>query len=172
MNASPPERLLAPWELAKWVTSRPGVAGVTLSGGDPFDQPLDGMAAFLEEVRATSALSVLLYTGRTLEWLYANGGTAVARVLAAVDILVDGPYVAALNDGIGWRGSSNQTIHLIGDRVDEPLSGATSRRRIELEMSGAGVVQLTGMPGPQAGQRILESLERIGRIDQFPSSTD
>lgn len=172
MNASPPERLLSPRELARWVTSRPGVAGVTLSGGDPFDQPLDALAAFLEEVRVTSALSVLLYTGRTLDRLNANGGTAVARVLAAVDILVDGPYVAALNDGIGWRGSSNQKIHVLGDRVDEPLAGSLSRRRIELEMSGTGVVQLTGMPGSLAGRRILESLERIGRIDQVPSATD
>ena len=166
MNASPPELLLSPRELAGWVTSRPGINGVTLSGGDPFDQPLDALAAFLEEVRATSPLNVLLYTGRTLDQLHAKGGTAVARVLAAVDILVDGPYVAALNDGIGWRGSSNQKIHVLGNRVDDPLAATLSRRRIELEVSGAGVVQLTGMPGPRAGRKILESLERIGRADQ------
>jgi len=37
--------------------------------------------------------------------------------LAEIDVLIDGPYVAALNDGRGLRGSSNQRIHFLTDRL-------------------------------------------------------
>ena len=166
MNASPPESLLSAGDLAQWVVSRRDVEGLTLSGGDPFDQPLDALAEFLEQIRASSSLGVLLYTGRTLEQLTARGDGAVGRVLSLVDILVDGPYVAALNDGLGWRGSSNQKIHVLGDRVGGYLPGQLSPRRIELEVSGSGEVRLTGMPGPRVGQRLLAHLDRMDRNDQ------
>jgi anaerobic ribonucleoside-triphosphate reductase activating protein len=83
--------------------------GITVSGGEPFDQP-EGLLALLDGVRA-AGLPVMVFTGYTLEQLTLRPEPAVRAALHRVDLLLDGPYVAALADGAGlWRGSRNQRL--------------------------------------------------------------
>jgi anaerobic ribonucleoside-triphosphate reductase activating protein len=160
MNAAPPLFRTTPARLAEWCLSIGDIDGITLSGGDPFDQPLDQLAEFLELIRERSGLSVLLYTGRTLSQLRCANEPLVERCLAAVDILVDGPYVEALNDGVGWRGSSNQVIHAIGPRAGDVVHAAMTSRRVELVVNNSGLVSFTGIPRRGVGARLAERLER------------
>ena len=160
MNAAPPLVRTTPARLAEWCLGIGEIDGITLSGGDPFDQPLDQLAEFLELVRARSGFSVLLYTGRTIGQLRCQNDPLVDRCLAAVDILVDGPYVEALNDGVGWRGSSNQVIHAIGPRAGDLAPEATTRRRVELIVNTSGTVSFTGIPRRGLGAVLAERLER------------
>lgn len=160
MNAAPPLFRTTPARLAEWCLSIGDIDGITLSGGDPFDQPLDQLAEFLELVRERSGLSVLLYTGRTIGQLRCQNDPLVDRCLAAVDILVDGPYVEALNDGVGWRGSSNQVIHAIGPRAGDVVPGVMTRRRVELVVNTSGTVSFTGIPRRGLGAALAERLER------------
>ena len=130
MNAAPPLVTTTPVALADWCGSIRGIQGVTLSGGDPFDQPLD----------------VMLYTGRTLSQLRASECPDVATILTLVDILIDGPYVESLNDGIGWRGSSNQRVHYLSDSsVFEP-DGGEENRRLEVKLDAKGALSVVGLP--------------------------
>ena len=55
---------------------------------------------------------IIIFTGYTLEELRAMNSPAVDAALSLCSVLVDGPYVKALNDGRGMRGSSNQRIHI------------------------------------------------------------
>jgi anaerobic ribonucleoside-triphosphate reductase activating protein len=93
--------------------------GVTVSGGEPFGQPA-GLVALLRELRACG-IHIVVYTGYTLEALARRTEPEVCETLRLADLLVDGPYVAALADGAGeWRGSRNQRLipcpgALIGD---------------------------------------------------------
>jgi anaerobic ribonucleoside-triphosphate reductase activating protein len=160
MNAAPPLFHTTPARLAEWCLGLGGIDGVTLSGGDPFDQPLDQLAEFLELVREQSELSILLYTGRTLGQLHSLKEPLVERCLSAVDILVDGPYVEALNDGVGWRGSSNQVIHTIGPRAGDVAHASMTRRRVELIVDTSGTVSFTGIPRGGLGAMLAERLER------------
>lgn len=160
MNAAPPLLRTTPVRLADWCLSNSQIDGITLSGGDPFDQPLDQLADFLELIRARSCLSVLLYTGRTLDQLRGQHDHLIDRCLAAVDILVDGPYIEALNDGVGWRGSSNQVIHAIGPRAGDVVPGVMTRRRVELVVNTSGTVSFTGIPRRGLGAALAERLER------------
>lgn len=84
--------------------------GVTLSGGDPLMQP--EAAAAIAEAAEARGLPVWLYTGWTWEQIVAGAaGPAAIKVLPHLTVLVDGPYLSALNHGTAqWRGSSNQRL--------------------------------------------------------------
>lgn len=97
------------------------VDGLTLLGGEPMEpanQP--ALADFVERVkRDLPGKTIWCYTGDVYEDL-ANPESprhtdATDRLLACIDILVDGPYVAAQHDiTLRFRGSSNQRIIDLG----------------------------------------------------------
>jgi anaerobic ribonucleoside-triphosphate reductase activating protein len=91
--------------------------GVTMLGGEPFAQP-QALAALLRRLKARGEHTVV-YSGYTLEALRRRPEAAVREALACTDLLIDGPYVAALADEAGeWRGSRNQefaTLAVAGD---------------------------------------------------------
>jgi anaerobic ribonucleoside-triphosphate reductase activating protein len=159
MNAAPPRVLTTPALLAGWCVALRGIDGITVSGGDPFDQPPSDLAEFLESIRERSKLSILVFTGRTLDQLRRHPDPAVARCLSAIDILVDGPYVEELNDGVGWRGSSNQVIHALGPRSSGSCEGAIAPRRVELMVTAGGRVSFTGIPTRGRGEGIAARLQ-------------
>jgi anaerobic ribonucleoside-triphosphate reductase activating protein len=84
-------------------------AGVTVLGGEPFFQPV-GLAALLRGLKAQGVHTVV-YTGYTLEALARRPEPAVRAALQLTDVLIDGPFVAALTEGaVRWRGSRNQGL--------------------------------------------------------------
>jgi len=85
--------------------------GVTFSGGEPFGQA-GAFAALAERCRG-KGLSIVTYTGYTYEELACRAACdpGVAALLAASDILVDGPYREKERDiGLAFRGSRNQRV--------------------------------------------------------------
>ncbi len=91
--------------------ANPLLSGITFSGGEPFLQP--GPLAYLAGNVRAMGKTVFCYTGYTFEQLLclAREERLVAELLARVDTLVDGPYVAALRDPeFPFRGSSNQRL--------------------------------------------------------------
>lgn len=105
-------------EIAKRIADAPYLSGITLTGGDPLYCPYQ-TANFLSALRSSlgaraSSLSVWMYTGYTWREVaaLAKKDKNVARLLAMIDVVVDGRYVEALADArLAFRGSSNQ--HLI-----------------------------------------------------------
>lgn len=93
--------------------------GVSLLGGEPFQQVV-GLLALVRALRARGCGHILVYTGYTYEALLrrARRQPAIASVLHAVDVLIDGPYVAAcVGDAGPWTGSGNQrVIDLVASR--------------------------------------------------------
>ena len=81
---------------------------VTLSGGDPLQQPLDQLQQLLQALKAEN-LNVWCFTGYTLEQLLDM--PEMKPILALIDVLVDSPFVLAQRDtSLRFRGSSNQRI--------------------------------------------------------------
>ena len=89
-------------------------AGVTISGGEPFEQP-EELASLLEAVQETN-LHTVVYTGFQFEELKASQNAAVQRSLALMNVLIDGEYKEGVQPVMPWTGSGNQRIiELNGD---------------------------------------------------------
>lgn len=81
---------------------------VTFSGGDPLLQIDNGLLCLAEKIHDLG-LKIWCYTGYTIEGIEASD--SLRRIFDAVDVIVDGRYVAALRDiHLPFRGSSNQRI--------------------------------------------------------------
>ena len=96
-------------EVYDQIMSNPHLRGVTFSGGEPFCQ----VPALLELGRAVkkAGLSLMSYTGYTLEELKGRHDTDTDSLLDMLDILVDGRYVESLrNLTLIYRGSENQRV--------------------------------------------------------------
>lgn len=92
------------------LAKRTGIHRLTVTGGDPLEQP-EALAAVLEAVRPAFD-DILVYTGYVAHQLpEVLSPTVCDQLRLLVDVLVDGPYVAALNDGrCALRGSANQSV--------------------------------------------------------------
>jgi anaerobic ribonucleoside-triphosphate reductase activating protein len=141
-----PARHAEPAELAAELLADPRVDGLTLSGGEPMQQAA-ALAALVRCAREIRDVSVICFTGHRLEQLRSHPPTpGVPELLATVDVLVDGRYVAALDDGRGLRGSSNQRIHHLTGRLAHCGYDFEGRpRSVEIAVEGPQAL-LIGVP--------------------------
>jgi anaerobic ribonucleoside-triphosphate reductase activating protein len=125
--------------------AREAVDGVTFSGGEPFAQA-DALADLLEAVRARRDLSAMSYTGYTLDHLRRRGTPGQQRLLGLLDILVDGPFLAARLTARRWRGSSNQRLHFLTARHRELAGADDGSVGIQIEVGRDSSVRWLGVP--------------------------
>ena len=95
---------------------RDEISGVTLSGGDPIYQQKE-LVPFLKQIKTNFPnKTIWCYTGFLYEEI------CNSPVMEYIDVLIDGPYVAALNPGpckVLWRGSTNQRIIDVQKSLEE-----------------------------------------------------
>lgn len=102
-------------ELLARMRSNPLTDGLTLSGGEPFEQPEDCL--LLAQGAHESGLNVWSYTGYLFEFLRDQGTEAQKALLRELDVLVDGPFLLEQQTlSLPWRGSRNQRV------IDVPKS--------------------------------------------------
>ena len=95
-------------QLVAQAKKSPLCRGVTLSGGEPFDQAAE--AAQLAAALKAAGYEVAAYTGFTFEQLL-NADEDRRALLQNLDVLVDGPFVQAeMSLELRFRGSRNQRI--------------------------------------------------------------
>ncbi len=135
-----PANLVSPADLARRILASP-VTGLTLSGGEPMlqAQALSDLVALL---RAQRSIDVICFTGFRYEQL--QDLPSAALLLAQLDLLIDGPYLGALNDNRGLRGSSNQRFIFLSPRL-RGFDFASAPRKVEVFLSD-GQAFLVGVP--------------------------
>ena len=133
------ERLLAAHD--EW-----GLEGVTFLGGEPFLQA-QGLAVVAEAV-SRAGLSVMTFTGYTLEELNDLSLPGTRGLLAWTDVLVDGPYEALNPDrSRNWVGSTNQRFHYLTDRYNSSIEGVdVPEREVEWRIRDDGRLVVNGWP--------------------------
>jgi anaerobic ribonucleoside-triphosphate reductase activating protein len=126
------------------------VEGITLLGGEPFEQAA-GAAALARAAKARG-LTVMVFSGYTLAELGARPDAG--ELLAETDLLVDGRYDETRPEppppaGRRWIGSTNQTMHFLTGayRPDDPRMREANT--IEIRWSPAGV-SINGWPSADA----------------------
>lgn len=93
----------------------PLLSGITLSGGEPMEQPMPCLE--LAKAAHASMMNVWCYTGYTWEELTRQSDPDRMALLHEVDVLVDGPFVMALKSlELNYCGSKNQRL------IDVPAS--------------------------------------------------
>lgn len=148
------------FDLATWVIDNPVIEGITISGGEPFQQApaLELLLAIIKDARPK--LTVGIYTGYTLKELQENkfswyssaydrlipGDEKLLKsILKQVDFLVAGRYnedLACVNKPL--CGSLNQQIELVSKRYKSSDFELNSTEILVDEIEG--LVQLTGFP--------------------------
>jgi anaerobic ribonucleoside-triphosphate reductase activating protein len=91
----------------------PEIEGITISGGEPFQQT-PALADLLASIRRSSTLSVVVFTGYTLEEL--NTIPSAPTVFPSIDLLIAGRYEQTNRVAAGLLGSSNKKLHFLTQR--------------------------------------------------------
>ena len=135
-------------ELVDWLIEQgDAIEGVTLTGGEPLQQP-EAVAALVARVRERTGLSIVVFSGyRRAEIERTERGQ---EILGQIDVLIDGRYVAPIHAGVRLRGSDNQTIWCLTDRYTTADVEATPATEIEIAPDGS--VVLTGVSPLDPGE--------------------
>jgi anaerobic ribonucleoside-triphosphate reductase activating protein len=151
-----PARFVYIEDLVEELLVDPRVTGITFSGGEPMLQAV-GLARFARLARKKRDLDIICFTGFQLAYLEDNPpGPGVDDLLSQVDVLIDGPYIARLNDNIGLRGSRNQKIHYLTKRLcNENLE--TISRTAEIHIMD-GQAMLVGVPPARLGEAYNQAI--------------
>jgi anaerobic ribonucleoside-triphosphate reductase activating protein len=115
------------------------IEGVSISGGEPFQQPAP-LLDLLEQLR-DSHLSRLVFTGYTLPGI--TDLPLGPTILARIDVLIAGRYAASRRASHRLLGSTNQQIHFLTDRYT--LANLSQVPRRELILHPDGTITSTGM---------------------------
>jgi anaerobic ribonucleoside-triphosphate reductase activating protein len=123
-----------------------GLEGVTFLGGEPFLQA-QGLAAVAEGA-SRAGLSVMTFTGYTMDELMQLDLLGTHNLLAWTDVLVDGPYESAFPDRQrNWVGSANQRFHYLTKRYDASIEEPpVPTREIEWRIRADGRFVINGWP--------------------------
>ena len=137
-------------EMREWLVrsqEESGIEGITLMGGEPFAHAVPALA--LARASRQLGLSVMVFSGFTIEELQARAEPEVAELIAVTDILVDGPYVREQPDTARrWIGSRNQRIHFLTPRYSYDRQWR-QKNTLEIRVDRAGV-SVNGFPAADA----------------------
>lgn len=132
--------------VAEVLAEVPGIEGVTLTGGEPLEQPR-AIAAFCAELTARADLGVIVLTGFTKAEIEADPARAAA--VAAADLVVAGRYNQRRKVATGLRGSANKVYWDRTGRYRPSDLGPVPDMEVIIGVDGT--VTVTGMTAPGSG---------------------
>jgi anaerobic ribonucleoside-triphosphate reductase activating protein len=163
-----PNKLVVVEQVRDALLSLSGHDGVTCSGGEPMLQAR-GLLALWRELQMTRPdWTLIVFSGYRRNDLLASDLPEQQALLAHVDAFIGGPYVAALNDGRGLRGSANQEVWFPPQSrfsPDERRGMLQAPRRVELRIEEHRVLMIgVSAAGPQQTTRPNASLVRRPKV--------
>lgn len=157
--------------VARWL---PEANGVTISGGEPFDQP-DALAALLVDLPLAVDQDVLVFSGYPFEHIASHS----SLVGGQIDALISDPYRVDMPQTLPLRGSDNQRLHQLTDLGRDRFSAfqapvTAGHRSLDVMFDTDGTVWLAGIPRPGDMDRLRDILGAQGHnshITAAPSRT-
>lgn len=131
-------------ELAGYKNDHPD--GITISGGEPFDQP-EALGRLLRKMRSAGFNDIMVYSGYVYDVLM----TRHAHILNLVDVLIDGQFRLGQDTDYGWKGSENQNMVILSqdkslrERYGEYANQKTGERKLQI-IEKDGKVFIIGIP--------------------------
>jgi anaerobic ribonucleoside-triphosphate reductase activating protein len=138
--------------------------GVTISGGEPFEQP-EALENLLTQIRSNTSIDILVYSGHPFEKI----APLVEKFKGLIDALISDPYDENTPQTLALRGSDNQRLHCftsLGEtrfsQFDRALKQTDKTFDIMFEEEGA--IWLAGIPQRNDMQRLKTMLAKEGHI--------
>ena len=103
--------------ISSWVSA---ADGITISGGEPFDQS-DALEELLRALRRYPEKDVLVFSG------YAAERLDLVRFAGLIDAIVADPFEVQQPQTFALRGSDNQRLHLLTSLGEQRLAGYDRR---------------------------------------------
>lgn len=131
--------------------------GVTITGGEPFDQPY-ALTEILRQLKQDFTGDVLVYTGYSKLHIQ----DTLDSVVGCIDVLISEPFDHRESDTLPIRGSDNQKLHCLTDRGRSLYShyeSPSDESTLDAMFDEDGTVWFCGIPKRQD----LERLEVILR---------
>ena len=120
------------------------ITGITFSGGEPMEQA-GALYKVVRLARKMRDLDVICFTGYRYETLLKKPAhSGIPDFLQVIDVLIDGPYVQEKNNSIGLRGSTNQRIIHLNDRL-KGYPFENQARNLEFKVDN-GSITMVGIP--------------------------
>jgi len=149
--------LVKPDKLADYILTLPHLDGLTVSGGEPMLQA-EGLNELFSYLRQKRDLSIICYTGFTIQQIQSKNDSILTELLKQIDVLIDGLYMAQLNDNLGFRGSSNQVVHFLTERhIQEKELFIQRRRDVEIHIQEDSLL-VVGVPPIDFSPNLKHSL--------------
>lgn len=116
----------------------PGTEGITVSGGEPFNQR-NGLLKLLKTAKEQYGLSTVVYSG----FSYQELGLKKTSIFNYIDVLIDGAYKDEMKEPtLLARGSANQRLLFFSDRYQE--KDFYMPAKVEIIISRDGTIRETG----------------------------
>lgn len=135
--------------------------GVTISGGEPFEQP-EALYGLLLGLKTRRSGAVLVYSGYAATDLRARH----ADILAEIDVLICEPFDETQQRPVLLRGSANQTVSCLTERGialwQEAVRAECTTRSMDLVFGPDGEIWLAGIPRPGDLERLSQHLTDAG----------
>lgn len=138
--------------------------GITITGGEPFDQ-YESLIAFSSFIRLKTNLNIFVYSGYTLDEIERNHTDRLFK--QCIDYLLDGRYVHELNHNDSLRGSDNQRLYKIDNGVITETDILPEKLPWSIHISDDNEIFLTGIPGKDDTRLIRDELSHAGIKTEF-----
>ncbi|MBA2656822.1 MAG: radical SAM protein [Tatlockia sp.] len=120
--------------------------GITISGGEPFDQP-KALVNLLIKLRAKTNVDILVYSGHPFEKIE----PLLNQIKGYIDGLISDPYDHNASQTLSLRGSDNQRLHCLtplGEVRFREFNRAlkSSDKTFDIMFEEEGTIWLAGIP--------------------------
>lgn len=146
-------------EIFNWVLSlETEFDGITISGGEPFEQ-YEQLVAFLHLIKKKTSLNVYCYSGYYLHEL--DSLFPDKLFYQYLDYLVDGRYERYLPHNKNIKGSANQTIYRFDNGVPE-ICDIAPRQTMSVHITRENSIYMAGIPKEDELKFISTELAEAG----------
>lgn len=131
--------------------------GLTISGGEPFDQPA-AVLALVQWWRRHNQGDVLLFSGYSAESLWDQH----PKIVESLDVLISDPFDANEKQTQPLRGSDNQRLHLVSPLAQQRYSDLLNQQP-KLDVCFVDdTVWIAGIPRPRELAELRRRLAAMG----------
>ena len=139
--------------------------GITVTGGEPFDQP-EALEELLRSIRIRTEADILVYSGYPLEKL----GPALRTMDGLIDCIISDPFERETPQTLALRGSDNQRIQFLTSLGRERFAAFERRltpgdRALDVMFDDeSGEVFLAGIPSRGDMRKLAAVLAKGGHL--------